>query len=204
MKSRLSSFAFGASVLALSWGASAGGIDHRVTFDESGIWNRNVQKAVVGTLVVGEVAGALWEGGETELGRTFWQAIDASAIGSLSAEAMKHVFTRARPAQTDDPNRWFQGGGHYSFPSGEITTVTAIVTPFMLEYGSRYPMTYALAALPVYDGIARVKSQAHWQTDVLASWALGIGTAYYANSREHPLILGVLPHGFEVGIRRSW
>lgn len=204
MKSRLASFAFAACILASSSGAIAGGIDHRVTFDESGIWNRNVQKAVLGTLVVGEVAGALWEGGEAELGRTFWQAIDSSAIGSLSAEAMKHVFTRARPTQTDDPNQWFQGGGHYSFPSGEITTVTAIVTPFMLEYGPRYPMTYALAALPIYDGIARVKSQAHWQTDVLASWALGIGTAYYAHGREHPLILGVLPHGFEVGIRRSW
>ena len=186
--------------LALCTAANAGGIDHRVPVDESGIWNRNVQKAVVDTLVVGEIAGALWEGGKTELGRTFWQAIDSSAIGGLSAEAMKHVFRRARPSQTDDPNEWFQSGGHYSFPSGEVTVVTAVVTPFMLEYGPRHPAAYALALLPVYDGIARVKSQAHWQTDVLASWALGVGSAYYAHGRPSPLILGVLPHGFEVGI----
>jgi len=70
----------------------------------------------------------------------------------------------------------------------------------MLEYGPRHPAAYALALLPVYDGIARVKSQAHWQTDVLASWALGVGSAYYAHGRSSPLILGVLPHGFEVGI----
>jgi len=204
MTARLTPLALGASLLLLSSGALAAGIDHRVTFDQSGVWNRNVQKGVLDALIVGEVAGALWEGGETELGRTFWQSIDSSAIGAVSSETLKHVFTRARPAQGDDPNRWFQGGGHYSFPSGEVTAVTAIVTPFMLEYGSRYPATYALAALPIYDGIARIKSQAHWQTDVLASWALGIGTAYYAHSREHPLILGALPHGFEVGIHKSW
>lgn len=193
-----------ACLFAVCSAASAGGIDHKVTFDESGIWNRNVQKAVVDTLIVGEIAGGLWEGGETQLGRTFWQAIDSSAIGGISSEAMKHIFTRARPAQTDDPHQWFQGSGHYSFPSGEVTAVTAIVTPFMLEYGTRYPATYALALLPVYDGIARVKSQAHWQTDVLASWALGVGTAYYAHSRQTPLILGVLPHGFEVGIHKRF
>ena len=204
MTTRLSSFLLGLSLLLACSTGIAAGIDHRVTFDQSGIWNRNVQKGVLDTLIAGEIAGALWEGGETELGRTFWQSIDASAIGALSSETLKHVFTRARPAQGDDANRWFEGGGHYSFPSGEVTAVTAIVTPFMLEYGARYPMTYALAALPIYDGIARIKSRAHWQTDVLASWALGVGTAYYAHSREKPLILGVLPHGFEVGIHKSW
>ena len=204
MARRLSSLVLGIVMLALASAANAGGIDHRVTFDQSGIWNRNVQKGVQYALVGGEIAGAVWEGGESEIGRTFWQAIDSSAIAAVSAEAAKHVFTRARPSQTDDPNQWFEGSGHYSFPSGEVTTVTAIVTPFMLEYGSRYPATYALAVLPIYDAIARVKSQAHWQTDVLASWALGIGTAYFAHGREKPLILGVLPHGFEVGIHRSW
>jgi membrane-associated phospholipid phosphatase len=202
MSKRASSFVF-ATGLFLAPLASAG-LDHRVTFDQSGIWNRNIQKGVEYGLVAAEVGGALWEGGETELGRTFWQSIDASAIGSLSAEAMKHVFTRARPTQTSDPSRWFQGSGHYSFPSGEVTTVTSIVTPFMLEYGPKYPATYALAALPLYDGIARVKSQAHWQTDILASFALGAGLAWYAHSREHPLLLGVLPHGFEIGIRRTF
>lgn len=203
MSIRLASCLFAVVLLGASADAFAG-LDHRVTFDQSGIWHRSVQNGVLQGLVAAEVAGALWEGGETELGRTFWQSIDASAIGSLSAEAMKHVFTRSRPTQTSSPGEWFKGGSHYSFPSGEVTTVTSIVTPFMLEYGPKYPATYALAILPIYDGIARVKSQAHWQTDILASWALGAGIAWYAHSREHPLILGVLPHGFEIGIRRSF
>ena len=182
----------------------AAGIDHRLNFDQSGIWKHSNQQVLLDTLIAGEVAGALWEGGDTELGRTFWQAIDASAIGAVSAEGLKRIFTRSRPIQSDNPRLWFQGGGHYSFPSDEVTAVTAIVTPFMIEYGAQYPVTYALASLPLYVGVARMKAQAHWQTDMLASWALGAGAATYAHTRNNPLILSVLPHGFAVGIKASW
>ena len=201
---------FQLSAWAVAWffaGASSclgGGIDHRLSFDQSGIWKHSNQLVLLDTLVIGEVAGGLWEGGNTELGRTFWQAMDASAIGAVSVEGLKRVFTRSRPIQSGNPNLWFQGSGHYSFPSDEVTTVSAILAPFMFEYGPRYPATYGLAVLPLYVGVARMKAQAHWQTDVLASWALGAGAAYYANKRDSPLILSVLPHGFEVGIKASW
>jgi len=182
----------------------AGGLDRVVNYDNSGIWNRNAQQALLYTLIGGEIAGALWEGGESRLGKTFWQSIDSSAIGAVSSEALKHIFTRARPDQGGDPNQWFQGHGHYSFPSGEVTAVTAIVTPFVLEYGNDHPAVYALELLPVYDAIARVKVQAHWQTDVLAGIALGTLTGYYAHSRDSPLILGVLPKGFAVGLHKQF
>lgn len=179
----------------------AGGIDHLVEFDDSGIWKRSNQTALINILIAGEVAGALWEGGDTRLGKTFWQSIDSSAIGALSSEALKHIFTRSRPDQSPDPNLWFQGYGHYSFPSGEVTAVTAIVSPFVFEYAHDHPAVYALELLPLYDAIARVKVHAHWQTDVLAGFALGTGTAYFAHTRESPIILGVLPHGFMLGLK---
>ena len=194
-----------AIVLSFSANVSVGGgIDHVVNFDQRGIWNRNVQKGVEYTLIGGEIAGALWLGGEDRIGKTVWQAIDSSALGGITSEAMKHIFTRARPDQGGDPNQWFQGSGHYSFPSGEVTAVTAIVTPFMFEYGRDHPAVYALALLPTYDAIARVKSQAHWQTDVLASVGLGTLTGYLAHSRDSPFILGVLPQGFMVGIHAKF
>ncbi len=185
-------------------GGSFAGVDHVVSFDESGIWKRSYQQALVYTLVGGEIAGAVWLGGEDRLGKTFWQSIDSSALGAISSEAMKHIFTRARPTQTSDPNEWFQGSGHYSFPSGEVTAVTAIVTPFVLEYGHDYPAVYALELLPAYDMVARVKSQAHWQTDVLAAFGLGTLTGYLAHQRETPVILGILPHGFMVGLHTQF
>jgi undecaprenyl-diphosphatase len=189
-------------LLALIAGAAiAGGFDHVVSFDNSGIWRRGNQQALLDTLVAGEIVGALWLGGQDRLGRTFWQAIDSSALGAVSAEAAKRGFTRARPDQSGDPHDWFAGRGHYSFPSGEVTSVTAIVTPFMFEYGPDHPAIYALGLLPAYDAIARVKSQAHWQTDVLASVALGTLTGYLAHRRDNPFILGLLPQGFMIGMR---
>jgi len=71
----------------------AAGIDHRLNFDQSGIWKHSNQQVLLDTLIAGEVAGALWEGGDTELGRTFWQAIDASAIGAVSAEGLSQFDT---------------------------------------------------------------------------------------------------------------
>ena len=82
--------------------------------------------------------------------------------------------------------------------------MSAIVTPFVLEYGHDNPAVYALELLPLYDAIARVKVQSHWQTDVLAGFALGAVTGYYAHSRENPLILGVLPKGFVVGLHKQF
>ena len=182
----------------------AGGIDHVVNFDQSGIWNRNIQKGLEYTLIGGEIAGALWLGAEDRLGKTFWQAIDSSALGGVSSEAMKHIFTRSRPDQSNDPHLWFQGSNHYSFPSGEVTTVAAIVTPFVLEYGHDYPAVYALELLPAYQAIARVKVHAHWQTDVLAGFALGTGMGWLAHTRDSPVILGVLPHGFMIGLPKQF
>jgi len=195
-------------VLTLCFGccasATAGGIDHKLTYDDSGIWNRNIQKGLEYGSIAVVLGGAAWEGGETRLGRTFWQAVDSSVLGAVTSEAAKHIFTRARPSQTDDPNQWFQGSGHYSFPSGEVTLVSAAISPFVFEYTHDYPWTLALEALPLYDAIARVKVQSHWQTDVLAAYAIGTAAGYYAHSRDSPFFLEVLPHGVGVGIRKQW
>lgn len=180
------------------------GIDHRIGYDNSGIWSHNVELAVMDTMIAGEIGCGLWEGGETILGKTCWQAIDSSVVSQVFAQAGKYIFTRSRPSQTDNPNLWFKGKGNYSFPSGEVTAVTSIVTPFILQYGRDNPATYALALLPLYSGIARMKEWGHWQTDVLASWALGGVTGYWASTRETPLILSVLPHGFMVGMQKQW
>ncbi len=194
-----------ACLSAQAWAGSGPlGIDHRWNYDNSGIWNRSLQKDLIGALILGEVGGALWEGGDTRLGRTFWQAIDSSVLAGVSTDVLKHVFTRARPAQTSDPNQWFQGSGHYSFPSGEVASVTAIVTPFVMEYHEDHPAVYALELLPLYDGLARMKVQGHWATDVLGGFALGTATSYWAHGRDSPFLLNLLPHGFSVGLRQRF
>jgi hypothetical protein len=189
--------------------ACRAGIDHELPYDDTGIWKRSHQEFVEYGLIAAEVGGALWEGGESRLGRTFWTSIDSTVSAGLVSQLMKVTFTRVRPRDSGhypgDPNLWFQGHGNESFPSGEVTIVTSIVTPFVLEYGHEYPAVYALELLPVYDAIGRMKQQAHWQTDVLASFALGTGAAWLIHrSPNSPFILKVMPHAIYVGIGKSF
>jgi undecaprenyl-diphosphatase len=195
--------------LSVTFPAAAGGgvlgLDHVVTLDNSGIWARNNQTALAAALLLGEAGVAFWEGSDTRLGRTMWKSVDATVIGGVSATALKLAFARSRPYQTNDPNRWFQGSGNESFPSGEVTIASAIVTPLVLEYHKDHPAIYALELIPLYDAIARVKVQGHWQSDVIAGFALGTAAGYYMQKRTGmPWVLSLMPHGVYVGMSKSF
>jgi len=179
-------------------------VDHLVAYDASGVWNPNVYRGVIDALTVAEIGGAVWEGAESRFGKTMWQGIDSEIIGGVTAQAGKYIFTRARPQPENNPCLWFQHGSNHSFPSGEASVSAALVTPYVLEYGNEYPATYALLLLPLYVGAGRIKNQAHWQTDVLAGLAVGGASGWYAHSRDVPLMIVLLPHGFEVGYKKQF
>jgi undecaprenyl-diphosphatase len=79
-----------------------------------------------------------------------------------------------------------------------------LVTPYVIEYARDNPAAYALLLLPLYVGAGRIKNQAHWQTDVLAGWAVGGLSGWYAHSRETPFMIEILPHGFAVGLKTQF
>jgi len=180
------------------------GIDHMLSKDETGIWSRNNQMFLEYASAAVVVGGALWEGNDTRLGKTFWKATDSMVIADIAANSAKLVFRRQRPNTAGDPNAWFKSSADKSFPSGEVTHITAIVTPFIAEYAKDTPSVWALALLPAYDGIARMKSQAHWQSDVLAGAALGVVTGLYANNRSESWLVNALPGGFSIGFKKSF
>ncbi len=192
----------GLVVLVASPGVGADGLDHPINPTNSGIWARQYTQGLEYAVVATELGGAFWLGGESELGRTFWQTIDSSIVSSATAQGMKWAFGRERPSQTSNPNEWFKGG--QSFPSGEVTLQASFVTPFIVNYADRDPWVWALEMLPAYDAVARVKQGAHWQTDVIAGWALGTGFGYFAAKNKTPYILSVMPHGFMVGMHANW
>ena len=180
------------------------GIDHRIAYDNSGIWKRSYQTDLAfGTAIV-VTAGALWEGDDSKLGDTFWRSLDSTVLSVASAQVLKFTFSRERPSTTADPNQWFKGHGNQSFPSGEVAEVAGAVTPFIVAYGDEYPAVYGLAALPIYDAIARVKVRGHWQSDVLVGGAIGVGWGIYAGRSENPFFLDVLPRGVMVGISKHF
>ena len=191
----------GAAALIL-WSAGArADLDHRVSKDTSGIYGG--QDAVPIALAVFAAGCALWEGTEDRFGKTCWQAGEAGVGGILSAEILQFATGRRSPAETADPNEWFTGGKG-SFPSTHVTLTTAVVTPFIYQYAHEDPFVAALAILPVYEMVARVKAQEHWQTDVLAGAALGFAFGAYEAHRPNPLIFSVLPGGVFVGFHHSF
>lgn len=200
---RAPSFLLLCLALLASTGAMAAsgplGIDHRIHYDNRGIWNRTDQNALVYGTVATVVGGALAFGDQDKLGDTLWRSVDALAVTSIGTEGLKLAFRRERPSQTANPNRFFAGTHAQSFPSGEVAVMSAAVTPFIVNYGPDHPAVYALALLPVYDAIARVKTRGHWQSDVLVGAAIGTGVGLWATHRNSPLIIGWLPGGFQVG-----
>lgn len=179
-------------------------IDHRVGYDASGAWNPDVYRGIVGALTIAQVGGAFWEGAQSRFGKTLWKGIDAELVSGATAAVGKAIFTRVRPADGNNPCLWFQGGSNYSFPSGEAAVAAGLVTPYILEYGRDHPATYLLALLPAYVGVARVRNQAHWQTDILAGWAVGVLSGWFAHSRDVPILIQLLPGGVAVGLRKSF
>ena len=53
-------------------------------------------------------------------------------------------------------------------------------------------------------GAGRIKNQAHWQSDVLAGWAVGGLSGWYAHSRDAPILVEILPHGAAVGWHKQF
>lgn len=188
--------------------ARAGGpflIDHRVTYDDSGIWKRSYQKDLAAGIALATIGGAVFGDNDSRLGHTFDQALDSMVLTAGTTTVMKAAFSRERPNQNSNPSDFFDGSGYGSFPSGEVAEMAAVVTPFIAEYHTDHPAVYALALLPAYDAVARVKVRGHWQSDVLVGAAIGVGFGLYAHHRKTPLIMGLMPHGgLMVGYTKSF
>jgi undecaprenyl-diphosphatase len=196
-----------ACLLALAAAPPAGAaadFDHALTPTDAGPWARRYTLGIEYGVVATELGGALWFGAQDAIGRTFWQAVDASVESAAVAQGMKWGFGRERPSQTRDPGDWFRGPRYQSFPSGEVTLQGSFVTPFLLAYGRSQPWIWALEALPAYDAAARVKEGAHWQSDVIAGWALGSGFGWLAARSEQPFFVSLLPRGLQAGLRASF
>lgn len=198
----------GAGALSTPHAALAGnplGIDHKVAFDDSGIWKRSYQKDLAVGVALTTIGGALFADNDSRLGRTFDQSMDSMVLTAATTSAMKVAFSRERPVENSDPGDFFDGHGHQSFPSGEVAEVAAVVTPFIAEYGHDHPAAWALALLPAYDAVARVKVNGHWQSDVIVGAAIGAAWGVWAHRRPTPLVMGLLPgHGVMIGYARRF
>lgn len=132
---------------------------------------------------------ALVEGTSSRIGKTSLKAVDSFLFSQTATEILKRTTNRKRPRYTDSPDEWFADYSDRSFPSGHVSSVTAVVTPYILEYRKDYPAVYLLALLPAHQMVGRVKAQAHWQSDVVVGALVGFLSGYYAHIRDYPITL---------------
>lgn len=133
----------------------------------------------IGVWAVGRLAG------DAPIATTAVRTGEAVAVGAGMTWLAKGVIGRARPyvvADTDAtrfrPGRGFMGGDYAALPSGHATAAWAAATILDTElrrywpHGARVgvPVAYAGAVLV---SLARVYTDKHWTSDVIAGAAVG-------------------------------
>ena len=110
-------------------------------------------------------------------------------LSGLTATILKDTIGRPRPYQANDPNAWFKGGSYQSFPSGEVTLQAVFRGTNHRQLLQAIPLASAGSrGAAAYDVIARLKSQAHWQTDVIVGRLPGIWFWALGNDAQHALV----------------
>ena len=174
-------------------------LDKKIPLDDQGFWGAHYSIPKYSALTIASVA--LVEGTQSRLGKTAWKSLDAGILSQLITEGTKKVTGRLRPREAQRPNEWRQGGE--SFPSGHVSGMTALITPFILEYKEQYPAINLLWLLTLHQMVGRVKAQAHWQSDVIVGALVGYFSGKWAHTREKPLLL-YFNDGIFIGIKKSF
>jgi len=113
-----------------------------------------------------------------------YRMLEAAALSSVTAEALKFAAGRKRPNETDRVDNWRVSGS--SFPSLHATAAFAIGTVFAESGPDDYRWTrrllgYGVASFTAYE---RLHGNAHWLSDVVAGSAVGLSTGVFVMNRQ--------------------
>lgn len=175
--------------------------DHKVALDDEGFWGAHYNVPRYSTFAL--LGFAIYEGSESRIGETTYKSLEAGLISQIITNGLKAATGRERPRNTDDPNDWGNAGGD-SFPSGHVSGMTALVTPFVLEYQDEQPWIHSLWLLSAYQMVGRVKAQAHWQSDVTVGALVGFLSGYLEYKQDLPFIVRMTDDGVFLGIKHAF
>ena len=110
-----------------------------------------------------------------------WAMVEAGALSTVNAYALKFIVRREGPDKTSDPNAWGKSGGR-SFPSEHVTAAFAIGTVLAEAGGDDYRWLRRVLGygVGIGTGYLRLKHNAHWLSDTVAGAGLGIASAQFS------------------------
>ena len=153
----------------------------QATFSD-GVINAISQLSIFGeTVVMVVVLGLIYWGLNKEFGRYVGISI---CVANVLNPFIKNMFIRRRPYfESDgidlkrlvepDADKYDIAAQGYSFPSGH-SMCSATLFGAMAVYMKKRWMTVLAFLLPLLVGISRVVVGAHYPTDVLVGWAMGV------------------------------
>lgn len=156
-------------------------LDHSLSESMASNSNDGVTKAAnsLGTahILVPALAASYFLGKKSDKDAAV-MAVSALASAGIMAQGMKYLTGRGRPNMADagdftGPNT---AKGYSSFPSGHTAAAFAVATVMANRHPDQKWLYYGLASAV---GIARIRSSAHFPSDVLIGAAVGM----YAGNR---------------------
>ena len=172
-------------------------LDKKYPYDDNKFWGSHYDIPYDMSILVTSLA--LIEGSNSRLGRTSFKSLDSVIISSVITHTLKRITGRVRPRSATSSDEWFEYG-NLSFPSGHVSSVSAFVTPYILEYYKTNPLIWSLAFFPIHQMVGRVKYQAHWSSDVIVGAMVGILSGYIAYN-SNPILLSLSDDKKFIGIK---
>ena len=117
------------------------------------------------------VMGFLYWGINKEKGERIGASI---MFANLSIGLLKNIFTRLRPWATSERINLLRNVDGYSFPSGHSANSTALYPTVAYEYKKSKILRWIAVCVPLLVGVSRCYVGAHWPTDVLVGWCVGL------------------------------
>jgi membrane-associated phospholipid phosphatase len=118
-------------------------------------------------------------------GRLVFESISYSGITVIALRSL--LFGRSRPYGENRPWQfnWFEWSNEkQSFPSGH-TTVAFAMSTVLAERIDRLWARIGFYGMASLTGIARMRNNQHWLTDVLVGAGIGVLTGFHVMDREH-------------------
>lgn len=117
------------------------------------------------------VMGFLFWGIDKEKGERLGVAV---LLVNVSIGLLKNIFSRVRPWWSSDRIQMLREVDGYSFPSGHSANCTALYPALACEYRRKRALVWIAVFVPLLCGVSRCYVGAHWPTDVLVGWGVGL------------------------------